>query len=141
MRRLQRIVVAPQIGLRVKRNGLREARRLRWRLQERNSVDVVGRNRVDACDAGQVFSARHSKRAASVLDCGGETGSADLVKAVDQRKSRAVVYAAEAGADDGLVIVPKDLPEKSGIGSRGARDRDSVRPSRLFPPVCNWARV
>src|SRR5258708_24107236 len=121
MRRLQRVVVAPQIGLRVKGNCLGETRR-RWRLQERNSVDIVGRNRVDARDSWQVFRARHSKRAASVLERGGKTGGADLIEAVDERESRAVVHAAGAGADDGLIVVAKDFLEELGFEPRRVSD-------------------
>src|SRR5580704_14074290 len=122
MRRLQRVVIAPQIGLRVERDYLWFWKGRRRRLQERNSVDIVGRNRVDARDSRQVFSARHTKRAASVLESGGKTGGADLIEAVDERESRAVVNAAGAGADDGLIVVAKDFLEEPGFESRRVSD-------------------
>src|SRR5208337_4192543 len=116
MGRLERVVGSPQVGLRVERDYLRKARRKR-RLQERIAIDVICRNRVDAGDSRQVFGARDTIRAASVLERDGVAGGADLIEAVDERESRAVVHAAEAGANDRLVAVSKELPKESGIGS------------------------
>src|SRR5712671_459871 len=134
MRRLERVVGAPQVGLRVERNYLRKSRRRRV-LQEFNAIDVGYRNRVDACDSRQILRAGYTKRAARVLERGGEAGGADLVEAVDERESRAVVHAAEASADHGLVIVAKDFLEGPGIESRGVSDRDSRRPVRRFQRI------
>src|ERR1700740_518181 len=109
MRRLQRVVVAPQIGLRVKRNYLWEGRVRRGRrLQEWKAIDVVCGDRIDAGDSRQVLRTGFTKRAARILQRDGVAGGADLIEAVDERESRAVVHAAEARADDGLVAVAKE---------------------------------
>src|SRR6202521_3335272 len=127
MRRLERIVVAPQISLRVDDSFLRKSGRGR-RLQELNAIEIGWRNRVDAADSRQVLRARPTHRAASILKCGGKTGGADLIEAVDERESCAVVNSAEAGAYDGLVIVAKNFLQGPGIESRRISNRDSRRP-------------
>src|SRR6266481_6139239 len=112
MRRLQRVVVAPQIGLRVKRDCLREPRR-RWRLQEWKVIDVGCRNRIDALDSRQVLRAGFTKRAARILERDGVAGGADLIEAVDERESRAVVHAAEARSDHSSVVVAKERSQRT----------------------------
>src|SRR5258708_34329070 len=112
MRRLQRVVVAPQVGLRVERDYWRKVRRKRV-LQEFPAIDVVGRNRVDARNSRQVFGARHSKGTASVLERDGVAGGAGLIEAVDQRESRAVIHAAEARSDHGPLVVAKERSPRS----------------------------
>src|SRR4029077_2356281 len=134
MGRLERVVVSPQVGHRVERDYLRKDRGKR-RLQERKAIDVICRNRVDGCDSRQVFGARDTSRTASILERDGVASGADLVEAVDERESRAVVDPAEAGADDGLVVVAKDFLQGSGIESRRVSDRDSRRPVRLFQGI------
>src|SRR5712692_12115522 len=113
MRGLQRVVVAPQVGLRVERDYLWfwKGRRER-RLQEWKVIDVGCRNRIDALDSRQVLRAGFTKRAARILERDGVAGGADLIEAVDERESRAAVDAAEARSDDGLVVVAKDLPKE-----------------------------
>src|ERR1700730_9615256 len=98
MRGLECVIRSPQVGLRAPYGFLRKSRRRRV-LQEFKPIDVVYRNRIDACDSRQVLSAGFTKRAARILERGGETGSANLVEAVDKRESGTVVHAAEAGAD------------------------------------------
>src|SRR5260370_23818723 len=109
MRRLQRVVIAPQVGLRVKRDYLWfwKGRRKR-RLQELKVIDVGCRNRIDALDSRQVLRAGFTKRAARILERDGVAGGADLIEAVDERQSGAVVHAAEARPDHGPVVVAKE---------------------------------
>src|SRR5437899_3485798 len=134
MRCLESIVISPQVGLRVDPSYLRKTRRGRV-LQEFKAIEVVNRNRVDASDPRQVLRTGFTERAARILERGGETGGADLVEAVDERESRAVIHSAEAGADDGPVIVAKDFLQGSGIEPWGVGDRDSRRPVSFFQRI------
>src|SRR5258708_29444916 len=96
MRRLQRVVVSPQIGLRVKRDYLWfwKGRRKR-RLQELKVIDVGCRNRIDALDSRQVLRAGFTKCAARILESDGVAVGADLIEAVDELETRAFLHQAD----------------------------------------------
>ncbi len=65
----------------------------------------------------------------------GQTGRTDLVEAIQERESCPVVNPAETRANDGLVVVAKNLLEQATTRAGRIRDGNSRRPIRLFKVV------
>ncbi len=139
MRSLECVVGAPQVGLSGGAGRLRKASRRR-RLQELRDCNPGRRivdcgNRVDAGDPRQVLGSRLIERATSILQGGGQTCRTDLVEAIQERKSRAIVNPAEASADDGFVVLTKNLLEQASAKTGRIGEGDSRGPIGFFKGV------
>jgi hypothetical protein len=114
---LQRVVGSPQVGLGVSSRCLWPARRRR-RQEKWNAVQVVLRDCVNTRDPRQVLRARDAKRAASILNGGGQSGGPYLVEAVQKGESRPVVNSAKASADNGFVVISSSTGRPRRAASR-----------------------